>query len=77
MGNAVARAHPVDGARSDPLIRAKTVAVMQPPGEKVGHRRETDVRMRAYVDPLPAQELDRPELVEEDEWTDHLTLGRG
>jgi hypothetical protein len=35
------------------------------------------MRMRADVDPLPGQKLGRAELLEEDERTDHLPLGRG
>ena len=35
------------------------------------------MRMRAHVHALPAHELHRPHLVEEDEWADHLALGMG
>ncbi len=36
-----------------------------------GHGGEPDVRVRAHVDPVTGAELGRPEMVEEDERTDH------
>ena len=49
---------------------------MDAPLHKIGHRRQPDMRVRAHVDALAGQEFDRAELIEEDEWPDHLTPGR-
>jgi hypothetical protein len=45
-----------------------------PAVEQVGDSREADVGVRANVHGLTRNELNRPHLIEEDEWTDHLTL---
>ena len=42
----------------------------------VGDRREADMGMRADVELLAEQDLRRSGLVEEDEWADHLAIGR-
>src|SRR5690606_32657750 len=70
MGDAAAGAHPVDVARLDPAHATQAVAVQQRALEEVGDGGEPDVRVRRYVDALPRREVDRAEVVEEDEGTD-------
>lgn len=76
MDDAASCLHPVHRPRFDGEVRAKAVAVPDLAFEEIGDGREVDVRMRTHVDPLVGQELRRPHLVEEDEGTHHLPLGR-
>ena len=76
MGDPLARQHPVHRAGLDPDVRAKAVAMMHPPFQKIGHGPQPDMRVRANVDTLPSQELCRSHLIEEDERTHHLSLSR-
>jgi hypothetical protein len=63
--------HPVDGARSDGLLRAQAVAVEDLAFEQVRHRRQVDVRVWPHVHAGPGRQPDRPHVVEEDERADH------
>jgi hypothetical protein len=77
MGDAMARHHPVDGPRLDPLVGAERIAMMHGAAIEIGDRGQSDMRMRADIDPLPGHELRRAHLVEEDERPDHLAGWRG
>ena len=61
--DAAPRAHPVDGTRLDPLVVAKTVAVLHRPFQQIGHRRESDVGMRTHVDARIRRDRHRPEMI--------------
>jgi len=67
--------HPVDRPRLDPLDDAGRVAVDDRAFEQVGERRQPDVRMRADVVVLVGGDVDRPEVVEEDEGADRTAVG--
>ena len=45
--------------------------------EEIRHRRETDMRMRSYVDALAGRNVRRPEVVEKDERADCLARAGG
>ena len=74
MGNAASRGHQVHRAALDFLNIALTVAVHDAAVEQIGHRRKSDVRMRAHIHALAGHELHRTEMIEEDERPDHLSL---
>src|SRR6267154_4283860 len=76
MRNAAARGHPVDRARLDVLHRADAVAVHELSFEKVGHRRQPDMRVRTDIGVLEGLELLRTEMIEEKE-RPHGLLFRG
>jgi hypothetical protein len=42
--------------------------------EEIGDGGEADMRMRAHVEAAAGRQLDRPELIEEDEGADHAPL---
>jgi len=69
--------HPVDGARLDPLHDAGRVAVHDRALEQVGEGRQPDVRMRPDVVMGTGSDVDRTEVVEEDERPDGAPIGRG
>ena len=69
--------HPVDRAGLDPLHDAGRVAVHDRALEQVGERRQADVRMRPHVVVGAGRDVDRPEVVEEDERADGAPVGRG
>ena len=70
MGNAASRRHPVDVAGLDLLHCAQGVAVHLRAIEQVGDGGQADMGMRAHIDALAGREIDRPEIVEEDERSD-------
>ena len=72
MHDAAARRHPVDIAWRDALHAAEAVAMQDCAVEQVCHRGEADMRMRAYVEALSRREVDRSEVIEEDERTHRL-----
>lgn len=76
MGDAMARRHQVGVIGRNLVMGAKSVAMMQPPMEKTGHRGQADMRMRADIHPLPRHEFSRSNLIKKDEWANHLSLGR-
>src|SRR6185312_6522489 len=79
VGHAAAGDHPVDLTRPDGLLGGDTVAMHDLPGKQVRHRRQPDVRMGAYVDAFgnTRREVDRTEVVEENERPDHPVLRVG
>jgi hypothetical protein len=74
MRDAASRGHQVHGAGLDFLNVALAVAVHDAAVEQVGDGGKPDVRMRTHVHALAGDELHRPEVIEEDEGTDHLPL---
>src|SRR4029434_8734295 len=76
MHDAASGRHPVDVARRDRLHEAEAVAMHDAALEEIGDGGEADMRMRAHVDAAAGRELDRAELVEEDERPDHTALRR-
>ena len=50
VNDAAPRGHPVDLAGLDGLHGAKTVSMNDRPGEQIGHRGQTDMRMGPHVD---------------------------
>ena len=75
MHDAAPRRHPVDGAGLDPLDDAGRVAMHDRAVEQVGQRRQADVRMRPDVVVGAGLDVDRPEVVEEDERADRAPGG--
>src|SRR5258708_6453737 len=75
VDEAGALGHPVHLTRNDILAEGQIVAVVDLAVEQIGHRREADMRMRAYVDALPRLEVRWAHVVEEDEGTDHAPAG--
>src|SRR5260221_3642512 len=65
--DAAACGHPVDRAGLDVLHRADAVAVHELSFEKVGHRRQPDMRVRTDIGVLEGLELLRTEMIEEKE----------
>ena len=61
----------------DDLVRTHAVQVSYLTLIEIGDGRKSDVRMRAHIDPLPGDEFSGSRLVEENERTHHLWLGRG
>ena len=45
--------------------------------QKIGHRGQANMGMRAHIDALPCQKLCRTHLVKKDKRPHHLPLGRG
>ena len=76
MRNPATGGHQVHRARLDPLERAKAVAMIDGPVEKIGYGRQVDVRVRPDVDPVTRPKPRGPQLVEEDEGADHRPLAR-
>src|SRR4051794_22490695 len=74
MRDAAARGHQVHGAGLDFLDVALAVAMHDRTVEQPGDGGEPDVRMRPHVHALAGDELHRPEMIEEDERTNHLPL---
>ena len=77
MGDPPPRDHPVDGSGSDDLAGAETVPMMDLAAIDIGDGGEADMRVRAHVACGTGDDLQRPELIEEDERPDHLALRRG
>src|SRR5271165_1163638 len=77
MGDAAPRHHPVDVAGTDDLIGAEAVPMLELAAKEIADRRKPDVRMRAQVDALAADELGRPHLIEENERADQPPVRRG
>lgn len=71
------RQHPVDRARADRRGGAEAVAVHNLALEHIGRRGKPDVRMRPHVNSLAGAEHRRPEMVEEDEWSNQPGARRG
>src|SRR5207244_4518072 len=73
MRDAVTGDHPVHLPRPDRLFGSQTVAMHDLAFEEVGNRRKTDMRMRAHVHGArdSAWEIDRTDVIEEDEGTNH------
>jgi len=76
MGHAHACDHPVDGARMDHLVGAEAVPVLKLTPIEIGDRAEPDMWMRAHIDTVASDELGWSRLIEKNERSDHLTLGR-
>jgi hypothetical protein len=76
VDDAAAGRHPVDVAGRDRLDEAEAVAMDDFTREEIGDGGEADMRVRANVDAAAGRELDRAELVEEDERADHAALRR-
>src|SRR5205809_7284508 len=74
MGNAAPGGHQVHRAGGYLERIALAVAMHDAAIEQVGDGGKSDVRVRAHVEPLPSDELNRSHLIEEDEGTDHLAL---
>ena len=77
MHDAAAGGHQVDVARMNGLGAAETVAMHDLAIEQERDGGEPDMGMRPHVDALAGAELDRPEMVEEDEGPDHAPLDMG
>src|ERR1700739_1110948 len=76
MRDAPSGGHPVHFARPDELLYAGGIAVHDLAREYVGDGTQPDVRMGPHVGfarQAPRQ-LDRPHVVEENEWPDHASL---
>src|SRR5689334_8851497 len=73
MGNAASGGHQVHGARLDFPHVTLAVAMHDAAVEQIGDRCKADMRMRADVHALAGHELNRAEMVEKDEWADHLS----
>src|SRR6185437_16761076 len=76
VAHAAAGHHPVDLTGPDGLLGSDTVAMHDLAGKQVRHRRKPDVRMGAYVDAFwnTRREVDRTQMVEENERADHPML---
>src|SRR5437588_738961 len=73
MGDAPACGHPVHLSRPDELLHRGGIAVHDLAREYIGDGAQPDVRMRPHIGfarQAPG-ELDRPHVVEENEWPDH------
>jgi hypothetical protein len=77
MHDALSCGHEIEFARSDRDLIAQRIPVHDLAIEKKRHRRQSDVRMGAHIQSCTGQKFGRSGLVEEDEWPDHLPLGRG
>jgi hypothetical protein len=76
MDNALARRHPIQFTGRYLLFRAQAVAVIHHPVKQPRDRRESDMRMRPHVLPLPGLHGDGAKLVKENKRPHHLPLGR-
>src|SRR5215471_7909365 len=76
MDDAAAGRHPVDVTGRDRLHVAEAVAMDDAALEEIGDGGEADMWMRAHVDAAADRELDRAELVKEDEGAHHAALRR-
>jgi hypothetical protein len=74
MHDAAPGRHQVDVTRMDRDRATKAVAMHDLAVEQEGDGGKPDMRMRPHIDTLPGAELDRPEMVEEDERPDHPPL---
>jgi len=70
VDDAAASRHPVHRAGLDPLDDAGRIAVHDRALEQVGQRRQADVGVRPHVVVRAGRNVDRPEVVEEDERAD-------
>src|SRR5690349_44208 len=77
VGNASTCGHPVNLLRTDRLLVAEAVAVHHFARKQIGDGREPDVRMWANVEATidTGRQIERSHMIEEDEGTDHSTLG--
>ena len=74
MCNAAPGGHEVHCAGSDLECVAFAVAMHDAAVEKIGDSGKSDVGVRAHVQALPGNELNRSHLIEENERADHLAL---
>src|SRR5262249_11245183 len=72
MRDAAACGHQIHGAGLDLLDVALAVAMHDRAVEQIGDGGKANMRMRPHVHAAPRHELHWPEMVEEDEGTDHL-----
>ena len=72
MDDAAPGGHQIHRARRDFLHIRQTVAMQNASVEKIGDGRKPDMGMRTHVHPLPRRELNRAEMIVEDERPDHL-----
>src|SRR5262249_36557155 len=77
MHNSTTGSHQVDLAGPNGQCRPEAIAMRDLTIEQVGDGRETDMRMRPDVDPVPREKLCWSHLIEENEWSDHLALRGG
>jgi len=77
MHDAASGRHQVDVAGMDGRGAAEAVAMHDLAIEQKGDGGEPDMGMRPHVDALAGTELDRPEMVEEDEGPDHAPFDVG
>ncbi len=75
MGDTVPGNHPVHLTGVNHLVVAEGVLVLELSLVEIGHRRQSDMGMRAHVDALFRDELSRTHLVKEYKRTDHLAFG--
>src|SRR3990167_5919245 len=75
MRDTAACNHPVDLTGADFLVEAQTVAMRHLPRIEVSHGGKPDVWMRPHVECTrdSGRKFDRPEMIEEDEGSHHVT----
>ncbi len=71
MGNAAARRHPVDIAGGNHLVRAQRITVGDFAVEKIGHRGQADMWVRADIHPLADAQFRRAHMIEKNKRPDH------
>src|SRR5262245_46568626 len=76
MNDAAAGSHPIDLTRLDRLHCPEVVAVHDLARKQVGHGCKTDMRVRTHLKGLALNQLQRPELVEENKGTHGSALRR-
>src|SRR3984893_4388881 len=72
MRDAAPGRHPIHITGEDFLHCAEAIAVLQRAREKIGHRRERNMRVRPHVDAIPGRELRRTHVIEKNERPHHL-----
>ena len=76
MGDTFARQHPIDLAGIDHLVCSQTVTVLKLSFIKVGDGSKANMRVWTHINTLIRQEFRRASLIEKDERSHHLSLGR-
>src|SRR5262245_51419361 len=76
VNDAAASGHPIDLTRLDRLHCPEVVAVHDLAGKQVSHGCKTDMRVWAHFKGSALNQLQRPELVEENKGTHSFALGR-
>src|SRR6185437_5101699 len=76
MHDAAAGGHPVHLAGTDRRRGAEAVTVHDFAVEQISDGGEPDMRVRPYVQPVTGAEFRRPEMVKENEWSDHARARR-